>query len=77
MTRYVDPVIHPIKSIRLVGLTTAIGGEGGAMDRAVVVIATFIIGIAIEGIVGDQTISQTAQAGVLVVLATLRPWCIC
>ena len=66
-------VIGSVKAVGAVGVAVAVGRDGGAVDGAVVIIAALVIGVAVEGIVGNQAISQAAAVGVLVVGPKLRP----
>ena len=54
MCRHINPVIHPIEAIGLVGRPFTIGYQGCAIDRTIVAIPTFIIGISIKRIVGQE-----------------------
>ena len=51
-----------IEEIGRIGRTKPVGGEGGALNCAIIPIATGIIGIAVERIIGNQSIGEKSLA---------------
>ena len=74
MMWYLNVVVYPIKAVRAVCLTVAVGGKGRPVDRAVISIARAVGGIAVKFPPPDQSAFKLASIAQLsTVISTHRP----